>query len=128
MKVAITKGVKITVETFYQPQYSDVNSEEFLFAYRITITNDSVHALQLMARHWYIYDLSQAVREVVGEGVVGQQPIIYPGESYQYMSGCSINSEIGMMKGTYQMRKLKDGQLFEVLIPAFILCTPQKAN
>jgi ApaG protein len=128
MSIAITKGVKIMVETFYQPQYSDVDSDEFMFAYRITITNDSIHTLQLMSRHWYIYELLHPVREVVGDGVVGQQPIIYPGESYQYMSGCSINSEIGKMKGTYQMRRLNDGQLFEVTIPEFSLCTPQKSN
>ncbi len=128
MAIAITKGVKIAVETFYQPQYSDVNNDEYMFAYRITITNDSTHTLQLMSRHWYIYELLQPIREVIGEGVVGQQPILYPGESYQYMSGCSLNSEIGKMRGVYQMRRLNDGHYFEVTIPEFALRTPQKAN
>lgn len=100
MQTAITRGVKVSVETFYQMDYSNPLASEYMFAYRITITNQSEHMLQLLRRHWNIIDGTGLLKEVEGEGVVGEQPIIYAGASYQYISGCNINTEIGKMYGT----------------------------
>ena len=99
----VTEGVSITVETFYQPAQSNPVGSEYLFAYRITIENLSSMPVKLLRRHWHIMDSNGSVREVEGEGVVGQQPIIEPGQSYQYVSAANLRSEIGKMYGTYQM-------------------------
>jgi ApaG protein len=124
----VTEGVSITVETFYQPAQSNPQSSEFLFAYRITIENLSTMPVKLLRRHWHILDSNGSYREVEGEGVVGQQPIITPGESYQYVSACNLRSEIGKMYGTYQMENLYNKKLLQVAIPEFQLIAPFKLN
>lgn len=124
----VTEGVSITVETFYQPAQSNPQSSEFLFAYRITIENLSTMPVKLLRRHWHIMDSNGSYREVEGEGVVGQQPIITPGESYQYISACNLRSEIGKMYGTYQMENLYNKKLLEITIPEFQLIAPFKLN
>ena len=124
----VTEGVSITVETFYQPSQSNPLSSEFLFAYRITIENLSTVPVKLLRRHWTILDSNGAVREVEGEGVVGQQPIIQPGDSYQYVSAANLRSEIGKMYGTYQMENLYNKKLMKVSIPEFHLIAPFKLN
>ncbi len=124
----VTDGVSITVETFYQPNQSNPFNAEFLFAYRITIENLSVFPVQLLRRHWNIIDSNGATREVEGEGVVGQQPIIEPGEQYQYVSAANLRSEIGKMYGTYQMENLYNKKRFTVNIPEFQLIAPFKMN
>lgn len=124
----VTEGVSITVETFYQPTQSNPLGSEFLFAYRITIENLSVFPVQLLRRHWNIIDSNGSAREVEGEGVVGQQPIIEPGENYQYVSAANLKSEIGKMFGTYQMENLYNKKLFNVDIPVFQLIAPFKMN
>lgn len=128
MQTAITRGVKVSVETFYQPDYSSPISGEFAFAYRITITNQSEHAVQLLRRHWFIIDATGDQKEVEGEGVVGQQPILQPGFSYQYISGCNLRTEIGKMYGTYLMQRVSDGKMFYVTIPVFLLTANNKLN
>lgn len=128
MQTAITRGVKVSVETFYQPDYSSPISGEFAFAYRITITNQSEHAVQLLRRHWFIIDATGDQKEVEGEGVVGQQPMLQPGFSYQYISGCNLRTEIGKMYGTYLMQRLSDGKMFYVTIPVFLLTANNKLN
>jgi ApaG protein len=128
MQTAITRGVKVSVETFYQPDYSNPGLQEYMFAYRITITNESEHAVQLLRRHWYIFDSFAETKEVEGEGVVGQQPVIEPGFSYQYISGCNLCTEIGKMYGTYLMQRLRDGKMFYVTIPEFHLAATMKLN
>lgn len=128
METAITRGVKVSVETFYQPDYSSPLTGEYAFAYRITITNQSEHTLQLLRRHWFITDATGDQKEVEGEGVVGQQPILQPGFSYQYISGCNLKTEIGKMHGTYLMQRVKDGKMFYVNIPVFLLCASPKLN
>lgn len=125
---AVTQGVKIIVETFYHREHSNVFASQYVFAYRITIENESDYAVQLLRRHWYIFDAIGEYKEVEGEGVVGKQPIIHPGEHYQYVSGCNLRSEIGTMKGTYQMLRIVDNKLFDVMIPEFVLMTPEKKN
>ena len=128
MVTKITDGVKISVETVYQPEYSNPANNHYMFAYKITIENLTDYTVQLLRRHWYIFDSSGAYREVEGEGVVGQQPIIEPGESHEYVSGCNLNTEIGTMKGAYQMIKLVDRSPFEVNIPEFQLFCPYRLN
>ena len=124
----ISEGVKVSVETFYQPDYSNPLQSEFMFAYRITIENHNSFSVKLHRRHWHIFDSNGSHREVEGEGVVGMQPSLKPGESYQYVSGCNLRSEMGRMEGTYQMENLNSKQMFEVNIPAFEMVVPFKNN
>lgn len=124
----VTEGVSITVETFYQPAQSNPVGSEFLFAYRITIENLSDVPVKLLRRHWFINDSNGSLREVEGEGVVGQQPIIESGQSYQYVSAANLRSEIGKMYGTYQMENMYNKKLITVHIPEFQLIAPSKLN
>ncbi len=101
---------------------------EHLFAYRITIENLTVYPVRLISRHWHIMDSNGTHREVEGEGVVGQQPVIQPGDSYQYTSGVNILSEIGKMYGTYLMENLFNKKKLNVSIPEFKLIVPAKLN
>lgn len=129
MPTAITHDVKITVECSYQGKRSDDGlSPEHVFAYRITITNTGDYTVKLLRRHWYITDLNVGNHEVEGEGVVGQQPVLEPGESHQYVSGCMIQSDIGVMFGTYLMERQFDAKKFEVVIPRFNLIAQFKNN
>ena len=124
----ISEGITISVETYYQPEYSNPVNSEFMFAYRITIENNNAFPVQLLRRHWYIYDSNGSMREVEGEGVVGVQPQINPGQSYQYISGCNLRSEIGKMSGTYLMENINTKKSFDAVIPAFDMCALFKLN
>jgi ApaG protein len=128
MITKITEGVKISVETFYQDEYSQPLNNEFMFAYRITIENGSDRTVKLLRRHWYIFDSCGITREVEGEGVVGLQPVIEPGKSHQYVSGSHLKTEMGCMHGTYLMERMVDGKQFYVNIPEFQLVAPFKLN
>lgn len=128
MVTAITQGIKVSVETEYQPDYSSPRQFHFVFTYRVTIENQGDFSIQLLRRHWYIHDASYSVREVEGEGVVGVQPVIEPGQSHQYVSGCNLKSGLGKMFGTYLMEKVVDGKRFEVKIPSFNMVVPFKLN
>lgn len=128
MVTAITHGVKISVETVYQDEHSNPANEHFMFAYRIDIENQSDYAVQLMRRQWTIFDSNGSIREVEGEGVVGVQPVIEPGKSYTYVSGCNLKTEMGSMHGYYAMTRLIDNTTFDVEIPAFELIVPYKLN
>lgn len=124
----ISQGVTISVETFYQPEYSNPEQGECMFAYRITIENNNNFSIQLLRRHWWIIDSNGSKREVEGEGVVGIQPVIKPNELYQYISGCNLNSDIGKMYGNYEMQNLHNKTLFTVQIPSFEMIAPFKLN
>ncbi len=128
METKVTEGVRISVETFYQPDFSKPLSNEFMFAYRIIIKNESENAIRLLRRHWHIWDSNGITKDIEGEGVVGVQPVIEPGESYQYVSGSHLHSEIGKMSGTYMMERQVDGKIFYVNIPEFRLQAPFKMN
>lgn len=128
MVTKITDGVKISVETIYQPEYSNPANEHFMFAYRVNIENLTENSVQLLNRHWQIFDSNGSKREVEGEGVVGQQPVIEPGDMHEYVSGCNLKTEMGSMKGSYEMRRIVDGQNFRVNIPEFYLIAPYKLN
>lgn len=124
----ITEGVNIKVETFYQPDQSSPLNAEFLFAYQITIENLTIYPVKLLSRHWHIIDSNGTHREVEGEGVVGQQPVIEPGNSYQYTSAVNLHSDIGKMYGTYLIENLFNKKKLTVNIPEFRLVVPAKMN
>jgi ApaG protein len=124
----ITEGISITVETFYNKEQSNPLLNEFTFAYRISIDNFSNFPIKLIRRYWQIFDSNGTHRDVEGEGVVGQQPILEPGESFQYISGASIRTDIGKMIGRYQMENMLNKKLFSVQIPEFDLIAPHKLN
>ena len=124
----ISEGVKVSVETFYQADYSNPLQSEFMFAYRISLENHNAFPVKLHRRHWYIFDSNCSNREVEGEGVIGIQPTLQSGESYQYVSGCNLRTEMGKMHGTYQMENLHSKQMFDVSIPSFEMIVPMKNN
>ncbi|MEN0003744.1 MAG: Co2+/Mg2+ efflux protein ApaG [Bacteroidota bacterium] len=128
MDTLITNDIKISVENFFQPGYSQPASSQFVFAYRVSIENLSSETVQLLRRHWFIKDANGTLREVEGEGVIGKQPIIAPGGMHQYVSWCNLSTSIGKMYGTYQMLRRKDNYLFDVTIPAFKMIVPHKLN
>lgn len=128
MTSLITEGVQVSVETFYQEDYSNPLQSEYMFAYRVEIENYNSFPVQLHRRHWFIFDSNASRREVEGEGVVGVQPVILPGETYRYVSGCNLKTEIGRMVGTYQMENLNTRELFTVQIPSFDMVVPYKNN
>lgn len=123
-----TKGIHVSVETSYQPEHSQPAQEQYVFTYRITIQNKSNFTIQLVSRHWDIVDVTYPKHEVNGEGVVGKQPVLEPGEIHQYVSGCNLRSGIGKMGGFYTMEKLISGKRFDVDIPEFIMTVPFKLN
>ncbi|HMK04340.1 MAG TPA: Co2+/Mg2+ efflux protein ApaG [Ferruginibacter sp.] len=124
----ISEGITISVETYYQPDYSNPVNSEFMFAYRITIENSNTFPVKLLRRHWHIYDSNGSLREVEGEGVVGVQPQINPGESYQYVSGCNLRTEMGKMHGIYLMENISNKKTFDVAIPSFEMYAPFKMS
>jgi ApaG protein len=124
----ISEGVEIGVETFYQPDYSNPIAGEYMFAYRISIENHNNFPVKLHRRHWHIFDSNGNYREVEGEGVVGVQPTLQPGERYQYVSGCNLRTEMGKMHGEYTMENLNNKKTFEVNIPVFEMIVPFKMS
>lgn len=128
MVTEVTEGVKVTVVTEYQPDYSSPAQNHFVFTYHITIENNSEYTVKLLRRHWYISDAGYPTREVEGEGVVGKQPVLEPGDTHQYVSGCNLKSGLGKMYGTYLMERVVDGKNFLVTIPSFNMIAPYRSN
>ncbi len=128
MNTQITSGVKVSVDVVYQPEYSNPAKMHFMFSYQITIENLGDVTVQLVNRHWDIFDSVGEFKQVEGEGVVGEQPILAPGAVYQYVSGCNLKSEIGYMEGYYEMIKEVDSNIFHVEIPRFNLIASFKLN
>jgi ApaG protein len=116
--------VAVKVQTTYLPDQSDEAVDRYVFAYTIVISNTGTMPAQLISRHWIIADGSGGVQEVRGLGVVGEQPLLKPGESFEYTSGTAISTPVGSMKGTYQM-VAEDGLRFDAPIPEFILSVPR---
>jgi len=128
MQTLTTKGITISVETFYQQQHSKPLEAKFIFAYRVTIQNNNTSTVQLLSRYWKITDSNALVREVEGDGVIGRQPILNNGESHQYMSWSHLVTEIGKMSGHYTMLNISTGKTFDVQIPEFQLIAPSKLS
>jgi len=124
---AITRGIEVNVESFFLPEQSNLDQGQYVFAYRVQLKNRSDQTVQLISRHWIITDAEGHVNEVKGEGVVGEQPTLKPGEDYEYMSGSHLNSEVGTMEGSYQMES-ETGEHFDIKIPCFTLAPPHAVN
>jgi ApaG protein len=128
MATSVTHGIRISVLPRFEAAHSDTQVGRYMFSYRITITNTGSNTVQLMRRHWHIWDSLGPPREVEGPGVVGETPVLGPGEDYTYSSVCDLRSGIGRMHGTYRMRRTDKEGSFEVRIPAFDLIHPGLLN
>jgi len=120
---AVTRGVRVQVLSEYAADRSDPRNGQWFFLYTIEITNEGAEAVQLISRHWIITDAEGRVEEVRGPGVVGQQPVLSPGESFTYTSGCPLTTPFGKMEGTYQM-VTANGIGFDARIAPFTLSEP----
>jgi ApaG protein len=128
MVVLITSGIKITVKCAFQADVSNPMKNSFLFGYFISIENTNSFAVQLLRRHWRIFDSNGTLSVVDGEGIVGLQPIIEPGGSHEYNSWCSLTTEIGTMEGHYEFIRVFDKEFLKAKIPKFHLIAPFKNN
>jgi ApaG protein len=120
---AVTQGLRVSVEAHYSPEHSNPGGNQWFFLYTIQIRNEGSETCQLISRHWVIRNATGRVEEVRGPGVVGQQPVLEPGESFEYTSGCPLDTPYGSMQGTYQMVS-ESGQRFDVEIARFELREP----
>lgn len=120
-------NIEVEVEVEFLADQSEEDEQRYVFAYHIAISNRGGQAATLRSRHWYIADGNADVQEVSGEGVVGEQPTIEPGETYHYSSGAVLSTEVGSMRGYYAM-EADDGELFHATIPVFTLAMPHALN
>jgi ApaG protein len=120
---AVTQRISVTVFPVYIDERSDPDRSHYFWAYRVTIVNDGDVTVQLLTRHWHIVDANGKTEEVRGAGVVGEQPVLQPGDSFEYTSGCPLRTPSGFMRGVYHMRT-EDGDAIEVEIPGFALDLP----
>lgn len=127
MSIALTNGIRVSVKTQYLENESEPKHEKFVFAYQITIANEGPDDAQLLTRHWVIQDATNHVDEVIGEGVIGETPILTPGREFVYTSYCPLKTEWGIMKGSYGMVR-EDGETFDAVIAPFALMPPHLLN
>ena len=127
MYSAVTREIRVDVEPIYLEDQSEPEDGQFVWAYRVQIENEGAETVQLLTRYWHITDGLGRVQEVRGAGVVGEQPVLNPGERYEYTSGTPLPTPSGIMKGTYQM-KTRGGEKFDIEIPAFSLDSPHEAR
>jgi ApaG protein len=120
---AVTRGVRVRAQSEFNPDRSDPARSQWFFLYTITIANEGTDTVQLLTRHWIITDADGKVEEVRGPGVVGKQPTLKPGESFEYTSGCPLTTAFGVMEGTYQM-VTENGDRFDAKIAPFTLSEP----
>ncbi len=116
--------IGIAVKVNYLADQSDEADDRYVFSYHITVTNSGIEPVQLISRHWIITDANNEVQEVRGTGVVGEQPVIQPGESYEYSSGTVLTTQVGTMRGSYRMRA-EDGSQFDAPVAQFVLSIPR---
>lgn len=124
----VTRGIKISVETTYEGSFYKNYKIQYAFGYTVTIENQSKDSVQLNARHWEILDALNNVETVSGEGVIGKKPVLQPGESHTYTSGCLLTSPFGAMQGYYSMVNFTTTKNFKVTIPTFKLSAPFAIN
>jgi ApaG protein len=120
----LTNGIRVAVRPAYLDDQSDPDADNYLWSYTVTIENKSAETVQLMSRYWHITDAEGRVKEIRGPGVVGAQPVLEPGQSFEYTSGCPLPTASGCMVGKYEMRRAASGEAFEADIPAFLLESP----
>lgn len=125
--VAVTNGVRVHVDARFSPHHSDPRKREWFFLYTIRIQNEGTETVQLINRHWIITDANGHVEEVKGPGVVGKQPVLHGGESFEYTSGCPLRTPFGSMSGTYEM-VTAGGEHFDAVVPAFALRENESFN
>lgn len=128
MITALTCGVKISVENLYRKDLSNVHNNMYFFNYRIVIENLNAYPVQLLSRYWFIFDSLNPAKELSGEGVVGEQPVLQPGDKHVYVSGCDLRSEAGYMRGYYIFEKMEEKERFRVAVPRFELFATLKMN
>jgi len=124
----VTRGIKISVETNFEGTFYKNYKIHYAFGYQVTIENQSKDSVQLNARHWIILDALNTVETVSGEGVIGKKPVLKPGESHTYSSGCLLTSPFGAMQGHYSMVNFTTTKKFDVAIPTFKLSAPFAIN
>ncbi len=127
MSEQLTNGIRVQVSSRYVPEQSHPLQPLYVFSYHVTISNESEHTVQLISRYWKIRDAFSRIEEVRGLGVIGQQPILQPNTSFQYTSFCPLPTEMGVMKGTYQMQR-ESGEELEIQIAPFQLIAPHAVN
>ncbi len=127
VSTAITQGIRVTVRSEYLPDRSSPTQRTYVFAYTVTIANEGTAPAQLRSRHWIITDGDSNVQEVKGDGVVGAQPLLRPGQSFEYTSHCALRTPRGTMRGTYQMVR-DDGARFDATVAPFSLALPHSLN
>lgn len=128
MTTQVTKGIKISVNTNFEGTFFKNYKMHYAFGYTITIENQSKDVVQLTSRHWRIYDSLNEMETLDGEGVIGKKPVINPGESHTYNSGCLLTSPIGAMRGHYNMFNFNSNEKFRVYIPTFKFSAPFALN
>lgn len=128
MVTQITRGIKISVHTSFEGSYYRNYNLHFAFSYEITIENHSKDSVQLISRHWEIFDSLSDVEIVDGEGVIGKKPVLKPGDSHTYSSGCLLTSPFGAMKGHFNMINFTNTRTFRVIVPNFRLSAPFALN
>lgn len=124
---SVTRKIRIRVESHYDPERSDTDRERWFFVYTIRIANEGSETVQLISRHWIITDANGEVEEVRGPGVIGEQPVLEPDQSFEYSSGCPLGTPFGTMHGTYQM-VTRNGEHFDAEIAPFALSLPYAIN
>ena len=124
----VTRGIKISVETSFEGSFYKNYKIQYAFGYKVTIENQSKDSVQLNARHWKIYDALNNIETVSGEGVIGKKPVLKPGESHTYSSGCLLTAPFGAMRGYYSMVNFATTKKFKVTIPTFKLSAPFAIN
>ena len=124
MEAIAQHGVVIQTQVNYLPEQSDETGNRYVFSYTVTITNLGHSSARLISRHWIITDALSHVQEVRGQGVVGEQPLLKPSQSFEYTSGTVLTTQVGTMSGSYLMQA-EDGSQFEVEIPQFVLSVPR---
>ena len=124
----VTDGIIVTAQPLYIEKHSNPGASEFVFGYHIRIENESSYTVKLMRRYWNIFDVIGLFKEVKGDGVIGQQPVLAPGESHEYDSWVALQSKMGYMEGHYELDRLEDQKSFLVRIPRFELIVPCLLN
>ena len=128
MATCTTNGIQVSVKASYKTEHSAPSEPKFIFSYKVRIQNKSRRRVQLLRRHWHIFDSFGVVREVEGEGVIGEQPMLNAGEIHEYESWCNLSSDMGKMHGTYLMVDMATQERFKVEIPPFDLVSDFRKN